>query len=115
MDKFEKAIVAAIVEQFFVGVEYRNEFGVQRQDPPATKIASQMIQTHFDEIMEAVFKKLDKEKLANEIVDKLVGAMKPGYFGNSFEQKGVQNLIWEKYAEKKAEQMIIDEHPIKDK
>lgn len=106
---FEKAIVAAIVTQYFQGYEVRTEFGTQRHDAPVAKLAGEMIKANESQIVKAIMKKLDITLLAQQIADELHKNFISSFYIDKTEKESVKKLVFEKYAEIKAKQMINQE------
>jgi hypothetical protein len=109
MDKFEKAIVDAIVQQFFVGIEYRTDYGTQRSEPAATKLASQLLQKNLDEIVKALSHKIDLDKLAVDIAEGLADHLTSTFWGADADSKELREKVFTRYADIKAKQMIEQE------
>jgi hypothetical protein len=109
MDKFEKAIVDAIVQQFFVGIEYRTDYGTQRSEPAATKLASQLLQQNLDEIVKALSKKIDLEKLAVDIAAGLADHLSDSFWNANDDRKKLREKVISRFADIKANQMIEQE------
>jgi hypothetical protein len=106
MDSFEKSLMDAIVAQFFVGVEYRTDYGTQRQEPMAATLAKTVIRGHMDELAKAVGKKMDVDVIATEVAEKLAERLSGSTYESESYRKQLHQAIIDKYAQLKAQQMI---------
>ena len=106
---FEQAILNAIVEQFFVGIEVRTDYGTQRIDPQATKLADQLLRTLMPELVAALSKKIDLDKLAEDIAAGLADKLVSLYWSGGDDKEKLRKKVIEKYAEIKANKMIEKE------
>jgi hypothetical protein len=110
VDKFENAIVDAIVQQFFVGIEYRTDYGTQRSEPAATKLATQILQQNQNEIVEALSERIDLGKLAQEIAEGLAQSLVSNFWGYSNNAEQLKDEVIKRFADIKAHQMIEEEN-----
>lgn len=108
---FETAIVQAIVNRFFEGGMFVDQFGsTQFKEAVAGQLANQLLQRNLPVIVEALSEKIDMSKLAEEIAEKLGQHLTSAMWTSKYNQKDLRERIFNEYATLKAQQMMEKEN-----
>lgn len=112
----EEAILQEIVKTYFTGVEYRTEYGIKTEPPQAAQLSSKVINDHLDELAAKVAKKIDFNKLADDIATQFHKKFGENnqYWPNKFKDK-LEKAVIDRYAEAMAADMMKQKSSVKDK